>query len=306
MDAKLTQAADARTGAALLAAGGNKAAAASPQVQGALTQFGVSGDGQGNVNGSDWGFGWNIGYMYELDDATRFGLAYRSSVKHHLTGQWNWDFSQVKGSIPNAVLTGNPAAPGATPLSTLARMQHPNSDASVDVTTPETVSANVFHQLNSKVALMGDVTWTRNSRLGEIRIKQSTVNGVKQGDLVIHQNWRDTYRVSVGMNYQLSDAFLLRTGIGYDQSPVPDAQNRHPALPDSDRTLFSLGGNYKLNKNSSIDLAYTYMHFKDADINYTDTCNPGTPTVCTGNGETTKGTYKTHLQLIGLQYNYQF
>jgi long-chain fatty acid transport protein len=29
-------------------------------------------------------------------------------------------------------------------------------------------------------------------------------------------------------------------------------------------------------------------------------------TTCTGNGETTRGTWKTRMQLIGLAYNYKF
>jgi long-chain fatty acid transport protein len=295
MDGKLNQAADTKSGAyiATLARTGSPATAAA-------VASGVNGDGQGRVSVNSWGFGWNVGYMYDLSDATRFGLAYRSSVKQKLEGTWIWDFSNVSGNVP--------FGPGGAmiPMQAVAKAQHPSSNASLDVDTPETVSANVFHQLNDKIALMGDVTWTRNSRLQEIRIKQDNGNG----DLVMHQNWRDTYRFSVGMNYKFSDAFLLRTGIAFDQSPVPDAQNRHPALPDSDRTLFSLGGNYKLNKNSSIDVAYTYMHFADADINYTDTCTPvgvsASGASCTGNGENTKGSYKSYIQMVGLQYNYKF
>lgn len=292
MSAKLTQAADSKTGAALAVYSQTGFAPGTAVNNFAIS--GINGDGQGRVSGDDWGYGWNIGYMYELSDATRFGLAYRSSVKHKLDGDFTWDFSNITGSL------------NGIPMALIARSLHPNSKATVDVETPETISANVFHQLNDKIGLMGDVTWTRNSRMQEIRIQQSTVNGVQQGDLVIHQNWRDTYRVSVGMNYQLTDAFMLRAGLGYDQSPVHNDQDRHPALPDSDRTLYSLGANYKLTKNSSIDMAYTYMHFKDAVMDYTDTCNPAISTVCTGNGETTKGSYKTYIQMLGLQYNYAF
>lgn len=268
MDAKLKQAADTSAAAG----------------------FGVSGDGQGTVKGDDWGFGWNIGYMFELNDATRFGLAYRSQVKHKLEGTWDWDFSKVTG--PAIVVDG-------------IKAKHPDSDASVEITTPESASLNAFHQLNDTVALMGDLTWTRHSRLNEVRIKQSTVNGVAQGDLVIRQNWKDTYKLSLGMNYKVNDAFMLRTGVAYDQSPVKSDEDRHVALPDSDRYWFSLGGNYKLSKASSVDVAYSYVYFKDAKVNYKDGC-ASSGTTCTGNGETTKGTYKTNMHLLGVQYNYQF
>lgn len=271
MDAKLKQAVDT-----------SKLAAA---------PFGVSGDGQGKVEGDDWGFGWNVGYMFELNDATRFGLAYRSQVKHKLEGRSTWDFSGVSAS----------GVAGPIALAGI-KAGHPDSDASVEITTPESASANVFHQLNDTVALMGDLTWTRNSRLEEVRIKRSSG---KEGDQVIHQKWKDTYRVAMGMNYKVNDAFMLRSGVAYEQSPVPGDEDRHVALPDSDRYWFSLGGNYKLSKASSVDFAYSYIYFKDAKVNYKDGC-ASSGTSCTGNGETTKGSYKTNMHLLGVQYNYQF
>lgn len=32
----------------------------------------VQGDGYFRVKGDDWGFGWNIGYMWEPTESTRF------------------------------------------------------------------------------------------------------------------------------------------------------------------------------------------------------------------------------------------
>ncbi|WP_047250214.1 OmpP1/FadL family transporter [Chromobacterium subtsugae] len=307
MKATLEQMADAVDG---LAIGGlmqqgitNPAqiAALAPGVAAQLRQSGVSGDGLGHVQGDDWGFGWNMGYMFQLDDNTRFGLAYRSSVKQSLSGTSTWTFNNV---------TGNVTVGGVTlPAAVAAKFKHPDATASVDVTTPETASANFFHQLNPKIALMGDVTWVRNSRMQQIDIKQYSVPA--QGDLVIHQNWRDTWRVSVGSNYQLNDAWMLRGGLAWEQSPVKSDDQRHPAIPDSDRIWLSLGANFKINKQSSIDMAYSFIDFKNANVNYSDSCTPAgvnlsTGGSCTGNGGTVKGSYKTYLQLLGLQYNYRF
>lgn len=134
------------------------------------------------------------------------------------------------------------------------------------------MSANFFHQLNPKVALMADATWVRNSQLQQIDIKQYSTPA--QGDLILHQNWKDTWRLSFGSNYQLNDAWMLRGGVAWEQSPVQSDDQRHPALPDSDRLWLSLGANYKINKQSSIDLAYSFIDFKNANVNYTDSCNP--------------------------------
>ncbi|WP_199102410.1 OmpP1/FadL family transporter [Aquitalea sp. ASV11] len=243
-------------------------------------------DGQASLSADGWGFGFNLGYMYQLDDATRFGVAYRSNIRQKLDGQAYWD---LRGAGSFASIIQN-------------NFHHVNSDGTVTVDTPESISVNGFHKLNDKVDLMADLTWTRHSRLDQIDIKFSQPG---EGDLVIKQGWRDTYKLSLGANYHYSDDLLLRTGVAWDQSPVKNADETHPALPDSDRYWLSFGANYKLSKQSSIDFAYSYVFFKNANVNYTDACSP-TSTTCTGNGETTKGSYKTNLQLIGLQYNYSF
>jgi long-chain fatty acid transport protein len=309
MDAELQMAADSTTGLAQALAA--KTGASLQQAKAAIAGIGISGDGIGKITGNDWGFGWNAGYMFQLDENTRFGLAYRSSIKQKVTGSTDWTFNDVRGTIPAAVAAGLGLPAQNFPASAVVKLKHPNAPASVDVTTPASASANFFHQLDPRWAVMGDVTWTQHSKLKEIRIKQDTVGGVAQGDLVINQNWKDTYRVSLGANYKYSDSWLFRTGVAWEQSPVRSDELRHPAIPDSDRIWLSLGANYAINKNSSIDLAYSFIDFKNANTNYHDTCSPvgvspSTGQSCTGNGETTRGTYKTYLQLVGVQYNYRF
>ncbi len=246
-------------------------------------------DGHASMTGDDWGLGFNLGYLYQLDEATRFGLAYRSSVAHKLRGSAVWDFS---GSSSNATVNAFLAqASGKV-----------NSAALVRLHTPETISANVFRQINTDWAAMADITWSRTSRLSNLDIE---FPGTSEGAEVIRQNWRNTYRFSLGGSYRYSDNLSLRAGVAYDQSPVRSAELTHPALPDSDRIQYSIGANWRLDARSSLNLAYSYLHFKDANINYTNSCTPVTST-CTGNGETTRGVYQTHLQMVGLAYTYVF
>jgi long-chain fatty acid transport protein len=249
----------------------------------------TAGDAHGSNDGQDWGWGFNLGYLFTLDENTRFGLAYRSSVSHQLKGSTVWDFSQVTTDpIVNKVLA--------------AASHKVNSAALVSLRTPETLSANVFHQFDSKWAGMADVTFSRHNRMGDLDIQ---FPGTGEGNEVIRQQWKNTVRVSLGGNYAYSENLTLRAGVAYDESPVKSAELTHPALPDSDRMQYSFGANWKLSPRSSIDLAYSFLDFKDAKINYTNQCNP-LATTCTGNGETTRGVYKTHLSLVGIAYNYKF
>jgi long-chain fatty acid transport protein len=261
----------------ILALGGNPAALA------------TAGDAHGSIEGKDWGYGFNLGYMYSPTESTRFGIAYRSSIKHELKGGAIWDFSGVTSSpVVNGVLQG--------------ASHHFDSAARVDLRTPETLSVNAFHQFDEKWAGMADVTWSRTSRMENIDIQ---FVGTSEGDETIRQQWKNTVRVSVGGNYKLNDAVTLRAGIAHDDAPIRSDQLRHAALPDADRLQLSFGANWKLTPNSSLDMAYSYLDFKDANGNYSNNCNP-LATTCTGNGETTRGTWKTHMQLVGLAYNVRF
>jgi long-chain fatty acid transport protein len=55
-----------------------------------------------------------------------------------------------------------------------------------------------------------------------------------------------------------------RFGIAYDKSPVKAAVDRTMTLPDSDRTWLSFGVKYSLSKESSLDIGYSHIFFKDA------------------------------------------
>ncbi|MBV8046616.1 MAG: transporter [Paludibacterium sp.] len=290
MKANLQKAVDTQTGVFLagFALGGATGAA----LMGVAPTLG---DGQVGLNADGWGYGFNVGWLYKLDDHTRFGLAYRSKINTTLNGTATWDYSGVGGGALNSTIVG------------LLNSKHATSNASVSVDTPDSASASFYHDLNDKLAVMGTATWWGHSVMQNI-----TVNFSQQGEgaMVINQNWKDSWTYALGMNYKYSDSLLLRTGVAYEQSPVPSDQLRDPALPDSDRTWLSLGANYKFDKNNSIDFAYSYVWFKNSNLNYTDNCSPAGVTAtggsCTGNGETTTGSYKTHLQLIGLAYNYSF
>ncbi|WP_178106607.1 outer membrane protein transport protein, partial [Pseudomonas yangonensis] len=55
----------------------------------------VQGDGYFRVEGEDWGVGWNIGYMWEPTESTRFGVSYRSNSRHTLGGETKGSFAGV-------------------------------------------------------------------------------------------------------------------------------------------------------------------------------------------------------------------
>ncbi len=293
----------------------------------------AQGEGSLTIEGFGYGFGWNAGYMYRFnDDRTRFGLTYRSLIRQTIKADYDWDFSDVSGTIPDitGVREGNLLSLVGALTNRIELRDYvenyvrPDSKAELKIVTPESIGTALFHQVNERLALMGSLTWTRTSRIQELRVVAEDREGpngtITQGDAVVNTRFRDTFKGAVGLNYRVNDKLMLRTGFGYEQTPLPDAEARHAALPDNNRFVYSLGANISPRKGLDIDLAYSYIVIEDAAANYTDDCHPSgyllsqapadgatSTTQCTGNGGTFRGVFKnTYVHSAGIQMNQRF
>lgn len=186
----------------------------------------------------DNSFGFNLGAMFNLSPATRIGLAYRSSVKHDLSGT-----IQVAGV-------------GAAPISTTAKL-------------PDTLAWSISHQIDPKWQLLSDITYTQWSKIKQIPITTTTASALGPAGRVLDTfafEFKDTFRVGVGANYKMRDDFMLKLGVAYDKSPVSDPF-RLATLPDNDRFWLAIGGKYQATKQFTLDFGYAYIFVKDASIN---------------------------------------
>jgi long-chain fatty acid transport protein len=104
--------------------------------------------------------------------------------------------------------------------------------------------------------------------------------------------------MGLGLEYQLNQPWLLRTGIAYDTSPVQDTY-RTPRLPDNDRFWLSVGARYQPGPTWWLDFGYTYIWVDDASSNLQPT---GTDAF-RGN---LIGTYKANVQILGVQASLKF
>lgn len=216
------------------------------------------------IKGDDWGFGFNLGAIYQATADTRVGIAYRSKVKQELDGK--------------------------------AKFQAPLAGLSTDVTAkvdlPESFSASVFSRLNSKWDLMADVTWTRWSRFQELRILRN--NGTTL--TVTPENWENTMRYSIGINYHYSDTVKLRAGLAYDEEAIKDAF-RTARIPGNDRKWLSLGAGWKVTPASTLDIGYSHLFLSNAKIDDNQ--------LASGNGRLT-GDFEGNADILSLQYTHQF
>ncbi|MBO7097472.1 MAG: outer membrane protein transport protein [Alphaproteobacteria bacterium] len=195
--------------------------------------------GDASIEGKALDLGWQVGSMYEFNENTRLGLAYRSKVNHKLNGHMK--------------ITG-----------------FPERDIYAKLITPAMLSMGIYHEFNEKWSVMAEYQRVFWSCFKNLTIKNS--NGTVASNT--KENWRDTNFWALGASYQLDSQWKWRLGMAYDQSAVR-LRHRTPRIPDSDRLWYSTGLNYQYNEKLSFDLSYTYIYAHKAHMDTALTGNGG-------------------------------
>ncbi len=229
-------------------------------------------DGGFEVSGSDTAVGYLVGMQVAPNDKLAIGFSYRSEIKHDLAG--NLDFQNV------------PALLGADP-----RFQ--DGPGGAKMVTPSVTTLSISYGITDQLRVLGDYQGTGWSSLQDVTIRSSNGTVVGSEDF----SWEDTDFFSVGMEYDLSDAFTLRGGIGWDESPTNDV-TRTPRLPDNDRMLYSVGMSWAFSDNLTVDAAYQRIEIDD-------------PTIDLGvhvpsDLSTLHGTFGGYANLFGVSMQYRF
>ncbi|HHF3993826.1 TPA: porin [Haemophilus influenzae] len=216
-----------------------------------------------------WGFGWNAGVMYQFNEANRIGLAYHSKV--------DIDFTDRTATSLEA------GAIGA------------GKKGDLTLTLPDYLELSGFHQLTDKFAVHYSYKYTHWSRL--TRLYASSENGKKAFDKELQ--YSNNSRIALGASYNLYEKLTLRAGIAYDQAA--SRHHRSAAIPDTDRTWYSLGATYKFTPNLSVDLGYAYL--KGKKVHFKEVATIGKSVIL---NTTANYTSQAHANLYGLNLNYSF
>jgi long-chain fatty acid transport protein len=196
-----------------------------------------SADGSFKLKADGLGMGVSVGILYELTDHTRVGLTYRSKVA--MTDK------------------GKPEVSGLTPerLAILNQFGALNQEISVETSTPQVVNAGVFHDFGNGWSLSLDVAWVDFSEWG--------LENVTIGDSSISTqpvNYKDIWAVSLGVSYELTPKWTIRSGAFY-VSPGQEKANRTVFLRLDQMWGVGLGFEYKYRKNRSVSFDVTYIQF---------------------------------------------
>lgn len=236
-------------------------------------------DGVFQVSGNSFKWGYNFGLLFKPAEGTKVGVAYRSAISHKLEGRYG--------------VTGlSPVSLGV--YRSLGKFASTSGDAAVDIKLPDVLTVSLAHQINDRWEGLADISRTGWSKIPELRIKDAS-SGSTVG--LSTYDWKNTWRVSVGANYKVNDQWKAKFGVAVDQSVTDDA-HRTPRLPDSNRVWLSVGGQYKVSNESALDFGYAYVAAKEASSSLGSDSPTATGAI--------NGTYKSHVQILGVQYSQQF
>ena len=213
-----------------------------------------------------------------IDSNTIFGASFRSEIDLDLSG--TADFT-----VPADALAAG-----------LGVVNFIGTGINAGITLPASLSLSVARKVD-KVTYLADITWTGWSSFDELRI---IYDNAAQPDSVTTEDWDDTFRYSVGMDYQYADNMVLRTGLAYDETPIPSAERRTPRIPGNDRTWLSFGMSYIIDNQSSVDIGYSHLFIDDTEINNT------LETSISALNATLTGTYEASVDIISVQWNRKF
>jgi|GEM_PF-2419429 len=209
----------------------------------AYTPENLARGGAGTLASDAAGYGYNLGATLAVGESTRLGMRYRSGI-------------QLDTQDETVFHTAGPL------LSTdLARL----TDQAVisGLGLPGSFAVGASHQINDQWSVAGDVTWVNWTQFDELRVLPG---GYRQGGGTTTENWENTYRYTLGVNYRQSDSWKYRVGAAYDQSPLPASERNTGLVASEDLVWLALGVGYSPTPRLSFDVGYAYPFMMEPQL----------------------------------------
>ena len=239
------------------------------------------GDGKLKIDATDWGWGVNLGLLYEITEGTRLGLTWNSQV--------DLDF--------NSPAQFSNLAPGLGTL--LNNRGLLNANIKVGINVPQQAMGSIFTQLNDRWAVLGSLGWQQWSKFGQVQLGiDNTTNPTSTStDL----DFKDTWHVALGAQYRLSNPWLLNFGIAYD-SEFQDGASVSPLLPVNSAWRFGVGAQHQPSETFFWGVVAEYLYGGTLDTNLQSTL----PVALGGRGNLVGSYNNLSTFFLGLYANWTF
>jgi long-chain fatty acid transport protein len=208
------------------------------------------GDGRLKLDDNEWGWGVNLGMLYEITEGIRLGLTWNSQVNLDFKGPA--DFSNLSPGLAS-LLNGRGLL---------------NSSIKVGIKVPQQAMGSLFAQVNDRWAVLGSVGWQQWSKFGQVQLGIDDTTNPRS--ISIDLDFKDTWHFALGAQYRLSEPWLLNFGVAYD-SGFQGASNVSPLLPVNSAWRFGVGAQHQASETFTWGVATEYMYGGTLDTNLQST-----------------------------------
>jgi long-chain fatty acid transport protein len=184
------------------------------------------------MEGDDWGYGWNIGVFWQPSQSTNIGLSYRSKVNFELEGDLSSDI-----------------------------VAQYNQTGILNLDLPAMAELAIDQRITDNWSVQSSINWFGWSSFDVLEAELADNSTLLIGEEGFENNWK----YSLGTTFELSPDWTLRGGYAYDQGAATD-EHRSLNIPDTDRQWYSIGASYQFSDSSSIDLAWLKVKGKEASL----------------------------------------
>lgn len=233
----------------------------------AMPYGGASGPVMGEFEGKTTSYGFALGMYLASGEKFKMALTYRSAMNAKIDNG-EATFSNVPGSLAGEY----PSSAGYTS----------------EYKLPSVISAGAGYQLTRDLLLSVQLDYTGWKVYDEVNY---TFEEASQLNFNEEKNYKNVIALKFGARIHLNDKIEIMGGVGFDNSPVPDATVL-PDNPDNDRFLLSLGGTIRFTETIALDAGWQLENYKEREVNNTSM--------------QFSGSYKTISNNFGLALNYEF
>ncbi len=228
-----------------------------------------------------FGFGGKLGLAYKVNDKFSLGLSYTLPVNFvYKNGTAGMDMTYQMNDAFGRVVTGYMTNyPGITQQQAMDSAMNAFTQMGIDLSLgakatyqlenklsmPQSIAFGFSYAPNKKLRLGLDVEWLNWKKAFE-KMELSMSGGTNAninrmmgntGSFTLNfpLQWKDSYIIHAGGEYDFSKLFTFRAGFTYGTNPVPE-ETVFPVFPAIVENHIMAGGTFNLSKKFAVNFAY--------------------------------------------------
>ncbi len=240
---------------------------------------------------SDIRMGFNVGLMIDMSEKVTLGVSYRSKIKMKVK-EGDAELTYANRQVEDVMnMLGNISPALSVP-------KYNQGTFRAELPLPANLTAGVSYRPTEKLQLALDlqlVGWAAYDSLN-VHFNEEEL-GI--APILAEKDYKNTFIIRTGVEYNVYERLDLRAGVYYDQSPIRK-ENYNPETPGMDKLGFSVGASFAPYERFQIHLALLYIQGLSRDGSYTSR------NIVTGDMDVFAGRYSSSAFTASIGASYSF